>query len=396
MQNDRDNKYEGQEESEYHFTDEDVSYEVEPPPTKQPSGGGGGGGPKQSLGVRLSQSKRIIISGVVFLVLVFVVYKMVAPTSTVQTTDIANTPTPPAQVAVQQNAAPTNQVPAVAQQPNQQAPVTSPPTTAAPTATMAQAGQVPGQPVMTPPAPPAMPAQQAMVQQQGMPVATAQPTQTSAPAMQPNQQPPMTMQQQMGQPVQQTQMPQQPLPPQQAMQGQGVATMPAVIPVQSAIPYTVNQPAAAPGVNALASDSERVMTQFQAEYIQKLNDYAAQSKATQEQLQALSARVINMEAQLHQLVQALTHQRGAAGHTNAAPAQPHHQQGGIEPRYSYSVQAIIPGRAWLRSDAGETVTVAEGDMIKDLGKVTKIDPYDGIVEVNTGTKMVSLSYGNGS
>ena len=69
---------------------------------------------------------------------------------------------------------------------------------------------------------------------------------------------------------------------------------------------------------------------------------------------------------------------------------------GPEIKVAFSVQAIIPGRAWLRSDNGEALTVAEGDTIKGFGRVTKIDPYDGIVEVNTGNKVVSLSYGNGA
>ena len=65
----------------------------------------------------------------------------------------------------------------------------------------------------------------------------------------------------------------------------------------------------------------------------------------------------------------------------------------IVPRIIYSVQAIIPGRAWLKSEAGDTVTVAEGDMLKGLGRITKIDPYDGVVEIDTGNKIISLSYG---
>jgi hypothetical protein len=35
-------------------------------------------------------------------------------------------------------------------------------------------------------------------------------------------------------------------------------------------------------------------------------------------------------------------------------------------------------------------------MVRGLGRVTKIDPYDGVVEINTGNKIISLSYGNGS
>ena len=59
------------------------------------------------------------------------------------------------------------------------------------------------------------------------------------------------------------------------------------------------------------------------------------------------------------------------------------------------MQAIIPGRAWLRTENGETITVAEGDMLKSLGRVTKIDPYDGTILIDTGVKVLTLTYGNG-
>ena len=64
-----------------------------------------------------------------------------------------------------------------------------------------------------------------------------------------------------------------------------------------------------------------------------------------------------------------------------------------QPKIAYAVQAIIPGRAWLKSDAGDTVTVAEGDILKGFGRITKIDPYDGIVNIDTGNKVITLSYG---
>src|SRR5579885_1312046 len=107
MANDRDEKFEGHEESEYHFSDEEVSYEVEPEVSKQTQGGGGN--LKQNIMARLTSSKRMLISLGVFLVLVFVVYKMVAPTSTAPSTAIT---TPP----VAQNMPPKNLAPAQANQ----------------------------------------------------------------------------------------------------------------------------------------------------------------------------------------------------------------------------------------------------------------------------------------
>ena len=59
----------------------------------------------------------------------------------------------------------------------------------------------------------------------------------------------------------------------------------------------------------------------------------------------------------------------------------------------FSVQAIIPGRAWLKSENGETVTVAEGDILKNYGKIIKIDPYDGVVQIDASGRVVTLSYG---
>jgi len=142
--------------------------------------------------------------------------------------------------------------------------------------------------------------------------------------------------------------------------------------------------------------------QLQMEYTQKLNDFFAQNKILQDQIQTLNARVMSMEAQMNQMMQMFTRYGQDVTNNNmnnmnmnsvsppqsAPPPMP-------DPKIAYSVQAIIPGRAWLRSDSGETVTVAEGDTIKDLGRITKIDPYDGVVEINTGNKVVSLSYGSG-
>jgi hypothetical protein len=366
MVNNRNDKYNGDEESEYHFSDE-VSYEVEP---ESPKPGPGGSGRKENILNRLNRSKRMIISIVVFLVLVFVVYKMIAPPATVPTTDIAAAPVAPSAPMMP----PQQQVATMPQQ----APVATPGTVIpeAPTTNQVVVAQ--------PPAiqPPSVAAQQATV---------VTPTTMPGQAMPPQQQV-------VQQPQQQVATQQQPMQPE----------MPAVIAVQSPLPttYSVNQttgapvsPAVSAGMVNLSAESERVISQLQAEYAQRITEYAGQNKALQEQVQALSSRVASMEAQLTQLVQALTHQ-------NQAPTPPAVPAGtststvppsllGPETRLSYNVQAIIPGRAWLRSDSGETITVTEGDAIKDLGRVTKIDPYDGIVEVNTGSKVVSLSYGNG-
>lgn len=327
MLNDQGDKYEGHEDGEYHFSDEEtVSYEVENDPSKVTTNSTSG----ESFMNKVTRSKRMLISLAVFLVLVFVVYKMVSPTTeNAAVGDIAavsDIPTRPmTQQPQQQSAA------AVAPQPVQQQPV----------------AQVQA------------PEQQAMMAPQQQPM-------QAAPIAQPmNTQPTNVMPQQVTENI--------PVPTQ-------AGGYPANVPVVGQVPTS------APITN------EQVINQMQNEYEQRANEYANQNKALQDQLQALNSRVAMMETQMTQMVQALTSRQSQTA-METTPAQPPVVE--AAPRVAYSVQAIIPGRAWLRSDNGETVTVAEGDMVKQLGRVTKIDPYDGVVEVSTGNKIISLSYGNG-
>lgn len=376
MLNDRDDKYENPEESEYHFSDEEVNYEVETESPKPAST------QKENIFNRLTRSKRMLISLAVFLVLVFVVYKMVSPSSPVST-DVTNP------VIVAQSSSPIKDLP-VTPRPIQQpsvlpvgaantmsstaAPtvtttVTSPVIVPQPAASVPQAGQAP-QPSATQ-ATPAAPSQPESVAQPQLPNMSIAP-QTAAQTVN-NNSPPVSIQT-----TTTTSIPSTSVPP--------VAQSTALTNMGSQLPQNIDV-----RVSALASENEKLASQLQQEYVQKINDYASQNKALQDQVQTLNTRVASMEVQMNQLIQALTRQ------TQSVPAAPppaisEH----ADVKAPYNVQAIIPGRAWLRSDNGETLTVAEGDMVKDVGRVTKIDPYDGVVEINTGSKVISLSYGNGT
>ncbi len=165
------------------------------------------------------------------------------------------------------------------------------------------------------------------------------------------------------------------------------AAMPGMVPgeaIQTAVPQ--------PSENApdrLAA-IEQQNTKLVNEYQQKMADVETQTTATQTKLQELSTRVAGMEAALTQITQLLQNsnkQQQSVVVTSPSRASK------SDAKQMYTVQAIIPGRAWLKSDAGDTVTVAEGDLLRDYGRVTKIDPYDGVVDIDTGNKVVSLSYG---
>ncbi len=65
------------------------------------------------------------------------------------------------------------------------------------------------------------------------------------------------------------------------------------------------------------------------------------------------------------------------------------KQHGAQPKLesanpTLNVYAIIPGRAWLRSANGKTITVTEGDNAGEYGKVLKIDAGNGVVVTSSG------------
>jgi intracellular multiplication protein IcmG len=50
----------------------------------------------------------------------------------------------------------------------------------------------------------------------------------------------------------------------------------------------------------------------------------------------------------------------------------------------YYVMAIVPGRAWLKTEKGATITVGSGTVIQGYGKVVSIDPQLGRVITSSG------------
>lgn len=50
----------------------------------------------------------------------------------------------------------------------------------------------------------------------------------------------------------------------------------------------------------------------------------------------------------------------------------------------YTVHAVIPGRAWLKTPKGQIITVTEGEVIGNYGKVLVIDAANAVVLTNSG------------
>src|SRR3990167_7087199 len=273
MLNDRDDKHEGSDDSEYHFSDDDVDYEAEPDSSKPASVTEAHADSARSTG----GSKRLLIGLAVFFGLVFIAYKMVAPSSSVPATDIA--PQTSALVAaspVQQQATPQQ----VAHD-------------------MSATQTVAGQPAAIPQSAPVHHAMPQMI-----------PVQTSV-------------------------------------------TTPTVM--ASTMPPQVGQTANV-AEKSLAMENAKLTSQLQAEYAQRINDYQSQNRNLQDQVQTLNTRVANMESEMNQLIQTLTQQfQGGASASAAIQPPASVDQAGPPPRIPYTVQAIIPGRAWLRAKNAHTV-----------------------------------------
>jgi hypothetical protein len=347
------------EEGEYHFSDEGVyvTEEEEPKPTLVAE--------KSGLGAQFSSYRRFVILGGIFAGVLLVVYLVISPATTPPPTEIT------AEVAPVPSVATTRPLPA--------ATVAAAPTIEKPTLPLLE------KPLRTTVA------------------STVAPQPATPVAAPPAQQMMATIQQDMAHAV--STLPASPLTMAAAQEPAAAAALPAAPPPSPAVP----DKAVVDRLSALEDSNNKLIGQLNAEYAHKLAEFETQDKVLQDQVRALNAKVSGMEAQMNQLLQTLNKQNAPRPTDNATAITPPSEGNNTAPvilpsssasptsssKSNYSVQAIIPGRAWLRTDAGETVTVAEGDLLKGLGRVTKIDPYDGTIQIDTGSKMIMLTYGNG-
>ncbi|SRR5579883_191045 len=362
MANERDENLHD-EEGEYQFSDEDMNYELENEEESKPAEA-----PpvaeKRNVLTKLTPYRRMLIGVGVFFVLIFVVFKMLTPGTTPPPTDFT-----------------------------QATPVKMPPTAKIPpkpaVAAVNPQTQQPQPPAITPPA------------QTVAPAPVPQPTPVAAPApqtaMMPPPAPPQAQPQPMTPPPQVMQQPAPPMTPQpqvaQAPQPPSMNPYSAPSnppPAPPASETTPDQKNISDRLASLEQENANLINTIRSQFGQKIADYDAQNKAAQERIQALNRRIAELEATLNKMTQVMRDE-GLVRPVMVGPSVPPMRP--AEPRMVYTVQAIIPGRAWLKSDSGETVTVAEGDLLKDYGRIIKIDPYDGIVNIDTGGRVISLSYG---
>ncbi len=325
MVHEREDKYEVQEDGEYHFSDDQANYEVEPETAKTAAPSTDLKKTAQDLFLKF---KKPLLGLGGFLILIFVVYKILAPASTAPSTEFGQS-------------APVTQVTARKQ------PVTAP----------------------------------APVAQPAAPNITPQVQQAAAPEVAVPESPPVA-------------------PPSVI----GSAPSPGVIAEAPLAPVTTAP--VSPAVTIVPAGAEVVQAEAippppisgavpgQQQPVNKITEYEAQTNAMQGRIQDMTMRLASMEsaiARLGQVIQELKNSK-----SGVVEASPRPVAKSFIPKITYTVQAIIPGRAWLKSENGETVTVTEGDTLQGYGRIMKIDPYDGVVQIAVGGRIISLSYGAGN
>ena len=55
-----------------------------------------------------------------------------------------------------------------------------------------------------------------------------------------------------------------------------------------------------------------------------------------------------------------------------------------KPEITYSLQAVVEGRAWIENSNGRNQTVKVGDVLPDYGVITKIDAVNSLVYSSSG------------
>lgn len=100
---------------------------------------------------------------------------------------------------------------------------------------------------------------------------------------------------------------------------------------------------------------------------------------TSGELQQLAERMGQLEQNMNQMRQQVrksTPAPAATGSNQPTAGASSHAAG-------ISVEAVIPGRAWVRNQEGVLMVVEVGDEIPGVGKVTRIDAREGIVATTT-------------
>jgi len=160
-------------------------------------------------------------------------------------------------------------------------------------------------------------------------------------------------------------------------------TTPAPAPIQQEAATT---PAPAPvsaSAPALSEDRIGALEDQNKDLQSKLDQLAAQLADVQTTLSGVGSQVSSLNDTVQSVAGQVAKQQAQAA-AIAAQKKQAAEKARVAPKPVYYVRALVPGRAWLATENGGTLTVGQGDNLPGYGIVQSIDATQGIITTSTG------------
>jgi len=141
-------------------------------------------------------------------------------------------------------------------------------------------------------------------------------------------------------------------------------------------PALANQVAASSVVDRLNTLEQQVNSQQTS--LERLN---SQITDLQNSVGNIDSKISTLSSTVQAVADIIAQQQAAAAAKKAAEKKAMHV---TVPKPIYYVKALVPGRAWLATQDGGTITVSLGNNLPGYGRVEVIDPNQGTLITSTG------------
>lgn len=160
-----------------------------------------------------------------------------------------------------------------------------------------------------------------------------------------------------------------------------VVTKPAATTVEQPNAQLMNQLDSIKSDQASSQDTLTDLQNHISNLNSKLNSAAASNAQLSQSVSMLTAEVKLLASDVQKNTKLLT----------AKPKKVVKHKPAYHPKpITYTVKAVVPGRAWIVASTGRSYSVAVGDQIKQYGRVKAIDDNDGQIYTTSGKV---ISYG---
>lgn len=146
--------------------------------------------------------------------------------------------------------------------------------------------------------------------------------------------------------------------------------------VAAAVPAAVPAAIVPPAPTVSESDIDQLNTTISTQQ-QNMDQMQNSINTLQESVSTLNATINDLSQKLTVALSKLPEKRVKPVVQPTPIAQP--------PRPTYTIRALVPGRAWLQASDGQTMTVVNGDQVPAYGAVQDIDINAGQVVLTDGT-----------